>query len=317
MSGKLFIHLPASMLERHSEGEFGLYKRLLSYFKSRGIQVEIVERPSTTELSQLSKGAFHLVHHGRIKHPNVLNCGIAYFPDYWYVDPQGVLCDSSLGLKNPDYSTIETDKAQAFFYKLRKEYLETGVSKYAQPIRCESFGKGHIVVFLQGMSDPVARNMHMTEFEMLNLLVKQCSDRPILVKPHPKKENAASVMYAHAMAKKEPRLRVVTANVHDLLKDAYCSVSICSGASFEGFLHRTPAILFGRSDFGACSLTVQTEEELIHALKKVENCKFQYELFLFWFLKRRTFYVHDDNLPLRILRRISRTGFRLEPQEFC
>ncbi|MEO0712166.1 MAG: hypothetical protein AAFY68_15705, partial [Pseudomonadota bacterium] len=59
------------------------------------------------------------------------------------------------------------------------------------------------------------------------------------------------------------------ANVHDLLEGAYCTVSICSGASFEGLFHGTPAVLFGRADFAACAWSVETEEDAERALAEI------------------------------------------------
>ena len=104
---------------------------------------------------------------------------------------------------------------------------------------------------------------------------------------------------------------MVDANVHDLLEGAYCSVSICSGACFEGLFHRTPAVLFGRADFAACAWSVDSAEEGVRALREVGQVAFEYERFLYWFLQRKMFNAQDARLVDRVIQRISRTGFDL------
>ncbi len=311
---RLFPHLPRTMLERHGPGGFGLYEKLIPDFRKMEIEVEVVERPSTTELAHYTKTDFHLVHHGFLRRFNVLNCGMAYLWRYWYLDRRGVLCDSSLARAKPDLARIDPKKAQDFLGHLQKRYVRRGASRYTQPDRKGDLGRGAIVVFLQGMGDPVLRNMHMMETEMLDLVMRHRAGRAVLIKPHPKWPDTVASAHAQALTEQHEDVAIVDANVHDLLAGAHCSVSICSGASFEGLMHRTPAILFGQSDFHHCAWTVTDAAEAEAAFAGIRDRSFPYEAFLFWFLRQKMHDVFSPDLGARVLRRINQTGFTLKEE---
>ena len=310
---KLLIHVPGNLLDRHGQAGFGLYGRIAPDLRRMGLEVNFVERPSTTELSTYSKEDFHLVHHGFLRRFNLLNCGIAYVWPYWYLDQRGVLCDSSMINANPRLAGMNDKQAHKFFDALHAKTAGRGISKYDQPERREAIGQDAIIVFLQGLSDPVLRSMHMMETEMLDLVMRYRQGRRVLIKPHPKFPETIASAHALRLAENEPDVQVIDANIHDLLEGAYCSVSICSGASFEGLFHRVPAILFGRSDFAACAWTVRTDEEAEKALKEIGGAEFPYERFLFWFLRKKMYNQRNPNLAARVLQRIKRTGFELMP----
>lgn len=316
MRPKLFVHLPKPALERHPNGDFGLYKRLLPPLKSLGVMVEVVARTSTVELDHYTQDDFHLVHHGFIRKFNLLNAGIAYLKPFWYLDPRGVLCDSSISRAVPDLDRYDPEIAKSFVGNLRNRYIARGASKYAQPPRKERLGQGKIVVFLQGMSEPVLRNMYMTEIEMLDLVTKHRGEREILIKVHPKWPGSVSAAFAGKLASEQSGVNVVDANIHDLLDGAYCSVSICSGACFEGFLHNTPALLFGNSDFRAGALTVSSAEEVPEAIRDIGSMHFRHELFLHWFLRKRAYDIRNPSLQDRFLKRLAKAGYQLAPSDY-
>ncbi len=308
---ELLIHVPRDMLERYGQAGFGLYEALAPGLRDRGVSVRFVERRATTDIAHYTKTDFHLVHHGFLRRFNLLNTGIAYLWPYWYFDQRGVLCDSSLGRAHPDLSQIPQDKAQRFVNRVGGHLIRLGKSKHDQPERTGSIGKDRIVVFLQGMSDPVLRNLYMLETEMLELVMEHRAEREVVIKVHPKFPDTMAAAYATKLATREQGVEVVDANVHDMLEGAYCSVSICSGASFEGLFHHTPAVLFGRADFAGCAWSVETADEAGRALREVGQVAFDYDRFLYWFLQRKMFNAQDESLVDRVIHRITRTGFDL------
>ncbi|MEO0370979.1 MAG: hypothetical protein AAF231_05935, partial [Pseudomonadota bacterium] len=234
---RLIIHVPRDMLQRYGQEGFGLYAALAPGMRARGVPVEFVDRPGTTDLTHYTREDFHLVHHGFLRRFNLLNTGIAYLWPYWYLDQRGVLCDSSLGRAQPDLSHVPLGRAQAFFGRVGGRLKEKGQSKHDQPPRQGPLAEGAIVVFLQGLSDPVLRNMAMLETEMLDLVVAHRAERRVVIKVHPKFPGTIAAAHAEALTTSEQNVEIIDANVHDLLEGAYCSVSICSGASFEGLFH--------------------------------------------------------------------------------
>ena len=310
---RLVIHVPGNMLVQHGQKGFGLYGRIAPDLRRMGLVVDFVSRPRTTELTAYTKEDFHLVHHGFLRRFNLLNCGIAYIWPFWSIDQRGVLCDSSMINAKAQLDDIDPKRARRFFEGMRGKTVGRGISKYDQPEAGRENGHGAIVVFLQGMSDPILRSMFMLETEMLELVVRHRAGRDVLIKPHPKFPETIATVHAQMLAQRHKGVRVLDANIHDLLAGAYCSVSICSGASFEGLLHRTPAILFGRSDFAACAWTVRTEEEAEKALREIGAAHFDYERFLYWFLRKKMYSQRNPNLAGRVLQRIQRTGFEMLP----
>ncbi len=309
----LVIHVPAHLLARHGQAGFGLYGRIAPDFRRMGIEVTFVERPSTTELALYNKRDFHIVHHGFLRRFNLLNCGIAYVWPYWYLDRRGVLCDSSMINAAPRLARLDAGRAARFVRGLYDRTAARGGSKHAQPPRAGGLESGAIVVFLQGLSEPVLRSMYMMETEMLEIVIRHRDARPVLIKPHPQFPDTIAVAHALRLAGRHPGVSLTGANVHDLLDGAYCSVSICSGASFEGLMHHTPAILFGRSDFAACAWTVRTEAEAARALREIRARDFEYDRFLYWFLRRKMYSQRNPDLAARVLQRIAQTGFELRP----
>ncbi|MEO0772588.1 MAG: hypothetical protein AAFZ04_05330 [Pseudomonadota bacterium] len=308
---RILIHVSRDMLDRYGQEGFGFYAALAPGLRARGVPVEFVDRPGTTDLTHYTREDFHLVHHGFLRRFNLLNTGIAYLWPYWYLDQRGVLCDSSLGRAQPDLSHVPEDRARAFVDRVGGRLKEKGQSKHDQPPRQGALARDAIVVFLQGLSDPVLRNMAMLETEMLDLVLAHRGGRRVVIKPHPKFPATIATAHAQALADAHAAVEIVDANVHDLLEGAYCSVSICSGASFEGLFHRTPAVLFGRADFAACAWSVTTEEEAASALTGVGEVAFDYERFLYWFLQRKMFNAQHPGLVDRVIHRIARTGFDL------
>jgi hypothetical protein len=308
---RLLIHVPEAMLERHGQAGFGLYRPVARDLRARGLDVAFVARPGTTELTHYTKEDFHLVHHGFLRRFNVLNSGIAYMNPYWYLDPRGVLCDSSMANARADFAGLDGARAERFAVRVRENMLAHGGSKYDQPARQGAMGQGHIAVFLQGMGDPVMRNMHMLETEMLDCVMRHRGRRRVIIKPHPKWPDTLASAYAEKLAAEHPEVTVVDGNVHDMLVDAYCSVSICSGASFEGLFQRVPAVLFGRSDFGACAWTVRNEAEAGRALRGIRSVPFEFDRFVFWFLRRKMFNAKLPNIADQVVARIEKTGFSL------
>lgn len=319
---RLLIHVPSDKLKEHGQDGFGMYAKLAPPLRQGGVEVQFVERPMTTELTHYNRHDFHIVHHGFLRRFNVLNAGIAYLRPYWYLDQRGVLCDSSIARARPDLSTIPADRAAKFVDRIGGRLITSGQSKHQQPAREGAIGQGKIVVFLQGISDPVMRSMNMLETEMLELVAKHRGGREVLIKPHPKRPDTLGSAHAEAMAAQNPAFKIVDANVHDLLEGAYCSVSICSGAAFEGLFHHTPAILFGRADFAACAWTVDSRVTAARALSEIGQTAFDYDRFLFWFLQRKMFNSQDEGLPRKVLRRIARSGFEgfnyaLDPEDIA
>jgi len=93
----LVFHLPRSWLGPLGSGLLPFYAKLTDGLAARDIAFELRALDRETLMDQVAADrAFHVVNHGRFRHPRVLNAGIAYIYPFWNVDPWGIRAFSSI-----------------------------------------------------------------------------------------------------------------------------------------------------------------------------------------------------------------------------
>ena len=294
------------MLDRDGAGVPQFYRRVLGQLAAIGAQTLILRRDYAA-LQAPQDQHFDLVHNGGVNRAQVLNIAPAYIAGFYYFDPQGIYFESSLYGRVFRPEAIEPQYAAPFAADLRRNWVQSRKSRHRQPVEVETFGQGHIAVFLQDWSDPVERARHMTADEMVKTVVKAAGGRPVIVKPHPKNSARETQKIRQWLVKNHPQVRLTGANIHDILAGAAVTVSISSSVALEGFLHRVPAVLFGRSDLHHCAETVTTPAAWPDALTRALTRDWPYDAFLLWFLRRQNI---DASRPflVRILDRMEAQG---------
>ncbi len=263
------------------------YLRLLETLRALGATTAILPRDYDTLRAGPDGASFDLVHNGGLDRPQALNLAPAYLAGYYYLDPNGIYFESSIAAKPFDPSKIDPQWATPFAAQLRKTWVDARRSRYAQPEEVEGFGQGHIAIFLQDWSDPVERARYMTAEDMVKTVVQNADGRDVVVKPHPRNSARETQKIRQWLARNHPHVRVTKANIHDIMAGAAATVSISSSVALEGMLHRTPAILFGRSDLHHCAETVRTPADWPQALTRATTYDWPYDAFLLWFLRRQ------------------------------
>ncbi|MEY4984981.1 MAG: hypothetical protein RIR62_3247 [Pseudomonadota bacterium] len=283
------------------------YRRLLDEFAALGATTEVMER----DIDRLRRGpegaCFDFVHNGNIRRRQALNLGPAYLGRFHYVDPMGIFFESSIAGMPFRPETIPRDKAAAFVALLREQWVVTRQSRHDQPATRESFGRGHIAVFLQDWSDPVERSRFMDGLQMVETVLSETRGRRVVVKPHPRNFGLETAEICARLAERHPDVCVTDANLHDILAGAAVSVSISSSVALEGMLHGVPAILFGLSDLHHCAVTVRQASDWPAALDQAIARDWPFEAFLFWFLRRQNVWAARPFLP-RVLDRMAAQG---------
>jgi hypothetical protein len=192
---------------------------------------------------------------------------------------------------------------------LRARHVEKRQSKYAQPEGQATFPPGALSVFFQG-SYPVASGAtFISDLEMLRTVLRHAGDRPVIAKPHPLVSAPEDIAAAKALAQRDSRLIVTQANVHDILAASAATVSINSTVALEGFLHRVPAILFGRADFHHFAGTVARPDDFDAVLAQELTRKGGYAQYLTWYFRQNCVPLHAKDLEARIWRIFSDAGF--------
>ena len=288
-------------------------RQVARFFRDRGGVVEVHRRVLDDLAGLDDPDVFHLVHNGRISHHRLLNTGLAYLDGYWYADPKGIFCDSTLADAAFVPETIQARAAAGFFRRLQEQLVTARRSRYGQPVERAMLPHGAIALFLQGWSDPVARARHIGAVEMVRTVLAHRQGLPLVVKPHPRNPDGETRRVLALLAD-HPDVVVSDANVHDILASAAVTVSICSAVSLEGMLHRAPAVLFGRADFHHVAETVLRPGDWPAALARALSVPRAYDRYLYWFLHQGMIGLKRADKFDRLLARIAAKGF--DPARF-
>ncbi|MEO8241107.1 MAG: hypothetical protein ABI832_02285 [bacterium] len=301
------LHVPAHMLRDGTSHVPSFYLRLLETLRNLGATTTVHPRDYDRLRAGPDGASFELVHNGGLDRVQALNLAPAYLAGYYYLDPKGIYFESSITDKTFNPASIEARYAAPFAAQLRRTWVEARRSRYPQPDERETFGQGHIAVFLQDWSDPVERARYMTADQMVKTVVQNAAGRAVIVKPHPRNSARETQKIRQWLSRNHPEVRVTKANIHDIMAGACATVSISSSVALEGMLHRVPAILFGRSDLRHCAETVRNPEDWPQALTRALTRDWPFDAFLLWFLRRQNL---DASRPLqdRLLGRMADQG---------
>ena len=297
------LHLPRHQFDRFDPATPGFYGRLWRLLEARGWTVEPRRRARAEMPPEAGERAVHVIHQGVVRQAGVLNAGLSYLPGYWYLDPQGVFGESGIAEARFDPDSVAKTWAEGFAARLRVDLLAKGKTKHAQPAR-RTFEPGGIAVFLQGRSIPVERAAHMSETRMLGAILDGADDVPVWVKPHPRNADPEMRAELERLCKLHPNLSVVDAHVHDLLKAARVTCSLSSSVSFEGLVMGVPAVLFGRTDFHHCAVTLERPRGFAEAMARAEATDWPYARFLAWFLRKQCLSPAHGDWEARVMARM-------------
>lgn len=313
---KLIFHVPGQYLDTHHY--LALFRRLDEVFRARGARIDVRDRRAGPRDAEPEAAAFyddgdlHIVDMGRIRGRGILNAAISYIPPYWHLDPVGVQAESSIGGLAYDPALIDYNVAGPFYEAMRADLATARTSRRDQMERVTEFAPGAIAVFLQGLRPLQQGLAFCTPLEMLRAVCAGAGGRQVLVKPHPlAAEDDAEVIDA-ALAEGLPVV-VTMANVHDIVAGAVCTVSFNSAVALEGFLHRTPAVLFGQSDFHHICETVRQPGEFGGALARVlARPPGGYAQFMFWYLGMNCLNLYGPAFEGRVMGIFEAAGFGAE-----
>ncbi len=310
----LTLHLPHSQLE--AAGRLPFYQRLIDGWHAHGGNLSLVLHDRATALATIeATPGFHILDHGRLRHPRALNAGVAYVYPFWHLDPWGIRAFSSIAEKTFDPASIPPGPARAFADRLRARLVQGRKSRYAQPAERIALPQGSIAVFLQDESHrDLTETCHLTMDQMLAALTARDDPRPILVKPHPLDSDATRHRALRRLARQDPRVQVVAANIHDMIAAAEVVVTINSATGLEAMMQGKPVILCGRADFHHIATTVTSAAELDVALSHPRGGD-QHDAYLFWYFRQMCLSAQSQTLVDDVLTRISAQG--LDPAAFA
>ncbi|WP_343081719.1 hypothetical protein [Ostreiculturibacter nitratireducens] len=307
---RIIIHLPGSVI-LGAEPLKQFYRSLREGLIARGARVEFAIHDRATLPGEVEADEdFHIVDHGNLRHPRVLNTGIAYVYPFWHLDPWGIRAGSSIEAKEFDPQAIDTEAAAEFMEKLRRRQVQKRASRYPQPEERVAFPEGCIAVFLQSEAHrQVEETCHLDRATMVEALLARDDSRPIVVKIHPRDTSAGTRDWLGALAARDGRVIVTEANIHDILASAAVTVTINSAVGIESMIHEVPVVLCGRADFHHAAITVERAEDLDAAIMAAERGEWDFPRYLYWYFRLNCVGSGSGTLIDDVLARISATGF--------
>jgi hypothetical protein len=313
VSGVTF-HLPGSVLRDQAEMK-PYYVKLAQGLRARGYKVELALHDRDSLLAAVSASRnFHIVDHGKLRHPRVLNTGIAYVYPFWNLDPWGIRALSSIAEKPFDLAGVDVGLAAPFAERLRKRWVAPRKSRYEQPVRAATVPSGCIAVFLQseGHRD-VMETCHLDLRQMVKSLLARDDPRAIVIKPHPRDHDPTTRRFLARVAGRDPRLHIMDANIHDILAQAVVCVTINSAVGIEAMMQGVPVVLCGQTDFHHCAVTVKNAADMDSAITKSIETSWPHDAFLYWYFGMNCLNAGKDSLVDDFLERVAATGFTLTP----
>ena len=261
------------------------YTKLITGLRKMSIRVETVLHDRATTLATVdATPGIHIIDHGSLRHPRILNTGIAYIYPFWNLDPWGIRALSSIAEMTFDPAQIDANAAAEFSARLRKRLVDARVSRYPQKAEKADVPKGCVAVFLQSEAHrQVAETCHLSMRQMLGALIARTDPRPIVIKPHPRDIDPQTQAYLARLAGRDARVTVMDANIHDILAQAAVAVTINSTVGIEAYLHRVPVVLCGKSDFHHAAMTVTERSQIDNAIAASCARDWPHDAYLFWY----------------------------------
>ncbi|MBK4217297.1 hypothetical protein JJJ17_15310 [Paracoccus caeni] len=314
---QIVIHLKESDLGRALDGwHLSLYRVIDDLARRQGITLTLRQRDRDIRVGtrtiaddRFADGNLHIIDDRSVSAPGVLNAGVAYFWEYWHLDPMGVKAFSSIGDQAFDPDAIDPDQARDFVETLRDRYARKRRSKYDQPGDRRSFPAGALAVFMQGSYPQSSGAARMDDFEMLSIVMDQAGDRRVIVKPHPLASDAYDLALLRDMARRDRRILIAEANVYDILQASAVTISQNSTVALEGFMCGIPAILFARSDFHHQAGTITAPEDFGPTLQAQLAGDHDFSRYLYWYFTKHCLDLHSPDLHSQIWARFEAAGF--------
>lgn len=312
-AGPVVFHIPGSVLRDPAKLR-PFYGKIGEGLRGRGVTVDYVLHDHAAMGAQIEADkAFHILNHGRMRHPRVLNAGLSFIPPFYYMDPWGIRAFSSLTEKRFDPAEIDPVAAAAFYADLVARLVGGRKSRYLQPETVLPVPQGCIAVFLQTETHRAVGDLcHLTMRRMIKALLDRDDPRAIVVKPHPRDADLETLAWLAQKSRKDKRLQIVPGNIHDILAACDCVVTINSAVGVEAFLHRKPVVLCGQADFHHCAVTLRDGGSMDAAIAQAIATDWPFEAFLYWYFGLNCLSADAPDLVDLVAGRILNMGFELD-----
>lgn len=171
---------------------------------------------------------------------------------------------------------------------------------------------GFVYVPLQGHLDRQRAFQSCSPLEMVQHCLTHDPDRRVVAALHPnEKYTFAELGKLEQLAKTNPRLRIETGNMEQLLQTCDYVVTENSGVAFSGYFFGKPALLFAKIDFHHIAQTADMDD-LAQSFAKAARLAPAYDKYAWWFWQDQSINAGRDDAKDKIAARLRRFGWPIE-----
>lgn len=317
MAARPEVHFHINPRQAHAwrgKERLAIFTRLAVMCEAHGLTVRAIARPRSemTPREGEADGNLHIVENGQMRGEGWLNTALAYIQGFWHLDPEGIQAESSAGRAVFDPAAVDKAEAMRFLRRMQRRLVAPRLSRFDQPrALATDLPQGAVALFLQGRSAYHGGRCSLPMARMILGVAQGAGGRPVVVKPHPQAVEEGAEAIAAALAQ-GARFQVTEANVHDVLAACAVTVSVNSAVAMEGFLHRKPAILFGRSDFPSLVVRATDAADFPPALEAALARNWPFAKMLHWYYSRHALELAAPDFEARAFAAFARVGFPKE-----
>jgi hypothetical protein len=306
----VFFHARNKLSESLRSGKFEMLSALAAHVGAAGWGVEVVTfAPDGQDRALDYPRHLHIFMDDRAAYgANAIHCVPSYLPGFWYFDEIGSRNNSLMRLAKFEPRAIGAQFAQEFHTRLVSRFIATNRSKFEQePRGAVAIEAGCLVFFAQDFKPPRNHRHFLTVPQMIEAAIAAKGARRLYIKPHPNQgfDEVEAMARYHAP---EAGVEVTHASIHDLLAAADCALTLTSAVGFEAFLHKTPVVLGGQTDFWQNAITLTDPGQMVQAMAAALGREWPYEKFLLWYLRQMCVDGTAKALP-KVLEKLHRKGF--------
>jgi len=285
---KILIHADAHWFNHVAGQRCRFYNRLVERAEDDGAKAFIIptQEAASNTLSQTAKDVVHMsVGAEKRDGPRVFYTLPTYIKTFWYLDPMGMYWSGSLVERSFHPENIDQEKALWFYRKIRRQVIGRNTSKIAIPDRAEApLPTAKAAFFAQDVDDYPSAEKYMRTEEILETLARKAGGL-VYVKTHPLQKPKRLKAIKRLCAKHET-LRLIDANIHDVVAASEAIVSQNSAVGFEALLQRKPVLTCAATDYHHATLVCYSAGGLALNLKRAPEhaTRFTFAKYIYWFL---------------------------------
>lgn len=221
--------------------------------------------------------------------PNLFYLAPSYLHGFWTFEKTGLRNHSDRQTKAFKPEDMPSEKVKEFFSFLYEKFVAQKKTNWPQEASgAVAIPEGVWTIALQGNATMTDYPVYFDYPSLIEKLIQIKGTNKLWIKPHPRMGPLSIVRY---LEYHDPENGVFfgACNLHDLLAKTEIVFTRCSAVALEAMLHKVPAIVGGQVDFAHGVETVRSLDQMETTIDLIRQREFDYESYLFWFLKRQHF----------------------------